>query len=107
MGTKLHSRKLWMAIAAGLGSIGTSIAGLAIDNEVIVATGVICATASAAIYAAAEAYVDGAAAKSNTVATQTTITATANSRETVDKLLMPTAPEPVETEAKQPPANFE
>lgn len=97
---KLQSRKFWIAVAAALGSIGTSIAGLATDNEVIVAVGVICATASAAIYAAAEAYVDGAAAKANTNATQTTITATANNSKTVDKLLLPQ--ESFAAEPKQP-----
>ena len=88
MGTKLRSRKFWIAVAAGLGSIGTSIAGLATENEVIAATGIICATASAAIYAAAEAYVDGASAKANGSETQTVIQAT-TSRDTADKLASP------------------
>lgn len=61
--SKLHSRKFWVSVAAFLGSVGTSIAGLASDNETVVVIGVICATLSAAIYAAAEAYVDANAAK--------------------------------------------
>lgn len=55
---KLKSRKLWLSVAAFLGSIGMSIAGLATDNEKITIIGTICAMASSAIYAAAEAYVD-------------------------------------------------
>lgn len=92
MMSKLTSRKFWIAVAAGLGSIGTSIAGLATDNEVVVVTGIICATASAAIYAAAEAYVDGASVKSSTSETVTTVTATSTSKEGVDKVLAVTNP---------------
>lgn len=55
---KLTSRKFWLAVAATLGSIATSIAGLQSGNDTIVAVGTICGVASAAIYAAAEAYVD-------------------------------------------------
>lgn len=58
---KLTSRKLWISIAAMLGSIGTSIAGLAIKNETIVIAGIVCAVLSQAIYAGCEAYVDAAA----------------------------------------------
>ena len=36
---KLKSRKFWICVAALLASIGTSIAGLRSDNEVIVAIG--------------------------------------------------------------------
>lgn len=57
---KLHSRKFWISVAAFLGSIGTSIAGLAIGNETVAAVGIVCSVLSAAIYAAAEAYVDAA-----------------------------------------------
>lgn len=60
MATKLTSRKFWMALAAFLGSIGASVAGLGAGNEQIAIVGVSCATLSAAIYAAAEAYVDAA-----------------------------------------------
>ncbi len=57
---KLTSRKFWLALAAMLGSIGTSIAGIQSGNEAVVTVGVIASVASAAIYAAAEAYVDAA-----------------------------------------------
>ena len=56
---KLTSRKFWISVAAMLGSIATSIAGLAISNETVTAIGMVCGVVSAAIYAAAEAYVDG------------------------------------------------
>ena len=36
---KLKSRKFWICVAALLASIGTSIAGLRSDNEIIVAIG--------------------------------------------------------------------
>lgn len=58
---KLKSRKFWICVAAFLASVGTSIAGLRSDNEVVVAIGTICTIASAAIYAFAEAWVDGKA----------------------------------------------
>ena len=53
---KLTSRKFWIATAAGLASIGGSIAGMATDNTDMVTTGMVCTMLSAAIYAAAEAY---------------------------------------------------
>ena len=59
--SKLKSRKFWICVAAFLASIGTSIAGLRSDNEVVVAIGTICTIASAGIYAFAEAWVDGPA----------------------------------------------
>lgn len=62
--TKLTSRKFWICIAAFLGSIAVSISGLSTDNEVVGTIGIGCAVISAAIYAAAEAYVDGANVKS-------------------------------------------
>lgn len=55
---KLTSRKFWLAVAAMLGSVATSIAGIQSGDETIIAIGTICGVASAAIYAAAEAYVD-------------------------------------------------
>lgn len=61
MKEKLKSRKFWLAAAAFLGSIGTSIAGLTIGIPAITITGTICSIVSAGIYAAAEAYVDGEA----------------------------------------------
>lgn len=56
---KFTSRKFLISMAAGLASIGTSIAGLATANERIATLGIICTIASSAIYAMAEAYVDG------------------------------------------------
>lgn len=55
---KLTSRKFWIAVAATLASIGTSIAGISSNNETIATVGIVCTVASAAIYAGAEAYVD-------------------------------------------------
>lgn len=66
---KLTSRKFWLCVAAFLGSIGASIAGLAQANESVAVMGTVCAVVSAAIYAAAEAYVDGEAQAANTTAT--------------------------------------
>ncbi len=60
---KLKSRKFWICVAAFLASIGTSIAGLKSDNEVIAAVGIICTIAASAIYAFAEAWVDSKAVK--------------------------------------------
>ena len=57
---KLTSRKFLLSLAAFLGSIGTSITGYAIKDDKIVIFGMICATLSAAIYAACEAMVDSA-----------------------------------------------
>lgn len=64
---KLKSRKFWIAVAACLASIATSIGGFATDNEIAATAGIICSTASAAIYAFAEAYVDGQACKQEQV----------------------------------------
>lgn len=55
---KLLSRKFLISVAAFLGSLGASIAGLVVDNEVISTVGIICSVLSAAIYAGAEAFVD-------------------------------------------------
>lgn len=55
---KLTSRKFWIAVAAFLASVGGSIAGIETGDETLKCVGVICAVASAAIYSAAEAYVD-------------------------------------------------
>lgn len=53
------SRKFLLSLAAFLGSIGSSIGGIVTDNHTVVIVGAVCAMLSAAIYAAAEAYVDG------------------------------------------------
>lgn len=92
LSSKLSSRKFWMAIAAFLASIGTSIGAFTINNEIVAGIGIICAVLSAAIYAAAEAYVDGQSLQSNANVTTTTTTKTisatsSNARETVEKLL--------------------
>lgn len=60
---KLTSRKFWICIAAFLGSVATSIAGITVQNDDITSLGIICGIISAGIYSAAEAYVDGAAVK--------------------------------------------
>lgn len=59
--SKLKSRKFWICVAAFLASIGTSIAGLKTDNEIVAIIGTICTILSAAIYSFAEAWVDGKA----------------------------------------------
>lgn len=58
---KITSRKFWICVAAFLGSVATSISGIATGNQTITTIGVICGVVSAAIYAAAEAYVDAKA----------------------------------------------
>lgn len=60
---KLTSRKFWVCVAAFLGSVGASIAGITTDNATVTAIGTVCAVLSAAIYAAAEAAVDAQRAK--------------------------------------------
>lgn len=55
---KLTSRKFWLAVAAMLGSIGASIAGIQTGNETVATIGIIATVASSALYAALEAYVD-------------------------------------------------
>lgn len=72
MKSKLTSRKFWLAVAAGLASIGAGIAGLATANEAVATAGIVCTVASAAIYAGCEAYVDGKAAPQTVVTTNTT-----------------------------------
>jgi len=61
MRSKLTSRKFWISIAAFLGSIAASIAGLTIGEKWITITGVVCGMLSAAIYSACEAATDKAA----------------------------------------------
>lgn len=61
MRKKLQSRKFWISVAAFLGSIATSVAGIQTGNDVVAIVGIVCGVASAAIYAACEAYVDGKA----------------------------------------------
>ena len=58
---KLKSRKFWICVAAFLGSIAASIAGIQTNNEVVTVIGVTSGVLSAAIYAFCEAWVDGKA----------------------------------------------
>ena len=57
---KLSSRKFWIAIAAMLSSIGTTIAGLNSECTGVVIAGIVCTALSAAAYAVAEAIADAA-----------------------------------------------
>ena len=70
--SKLKSRKFWVMIAAFLSSLGTSIAGLAIQNQTVTVIGAVCTMLSGAIYAACEAYIDGKREASSTTADNTT-----------------------------------
>lgn len=82
---KFGSRKFWIAVAAFLASLGSSIAGFATQHEVLAWVGIICTTLSAAIYAASEAYVDAAREASNT----TSVTASSTSKDVVEKVIAP------------------
>lgn len=59
--SKLTSRKFWVSVAAFLAALGTTLSGLAAENEMIAAVGILAAALSAGIYAFSEAYVDAAA----------------------------------------------
>ena len=60
---KLTSRKFWLCLAAFLGSIAASIAGITTSNETVAIVGTVCGVISAAIYAGAEQAVDSARMK--------------------------------------------
>lgn len=60
---KLSSRKFWICVAAFLGSVAASIAGLATSNQVVAGIGIVAGILSAAIYAFCEAWVDSKAVK--------------------------------------------
>lgn len=77
---KLTSRKFWLSVAAFLGSIGVSVAGIQTGNTTITSVGTVCAVLSAAIYTACEAAVD-AACQDETVTTETEITAESEDEE--------------------------
>lgn len=62
---KLTSRKFWICVAAFLGSVATGISGVVTSNQTIIIIGTVCGILSAAIYAAAEAYVDAKAVKND------------------------------------------
>lgn len=55
------SRKLWICVAAFLGSVATSISGIVTSNQTVTVIGTVCGILSAAIYAFCEAWVDGKA----------------------------------------------
>ena len=55
---KITSRKFLLSLAAFLGSIAASVAGLATGEKWITITGVVCGMLSAALYAAIEAATD-------------------------------------------------
>ena len=84
---KLQSRKFWICAAAFLASLGTGITGLASGNESFAICGGICMVVSGAIYAACEAYVDGASVKANQVINQTQISASSTDKTIVAKAL--------------------
>ncbi len=73
--SKLTSRKFWVALAAALASIGTSVGGLATGNAEVAKLGVVCLVVSQAIYSFCEAYVDGQSIKAQAKTTTTTINA--------------------------------
>lgn len=62
---KLTSRKFFICMAAFLASVGTSIAGLHSNNDVVVGIGLICTILSSGTYAFCEAWVDGKAVDNN------------------------------------------
>lgn len=80
---KLSSRKFWIALAAFLGSISGSITSIANGNETLAAASMVCAALSAAIYVAAEAYVDAARESSKV----TTVSASTTAKEIVESAL--------------------
>ena len=84
---KFMSRKFWISVAAFLASIATSIAGFSAAEPMVSTAGIICGVVSAAIYAASEAYVDGASVSAN--GTSKVITATTNSSSVVQAALQP------------------
>ena len=60
MTRKLTSRKFWLSVAAFLGSLAASIAGIASGEKWVTIAGAVCGMLSAAIYAACESAVDAA-----------------------------------------------
>lgn len=77
---KITSRKFLIAAAAFLAALGAGLAGVADPNVCA-----ICMAVSAAIYAACEAYVDGAAAKANQTVNTTSVTASSTSQKVVEQ----------------------
>lgn len=64
---KFFSRKFLLCLGAALGSIGATIAGLCVDNNVLAVVGAICTAVSAGIYAFCEAWIDGKAVKAKVI----------------------------------------
>lgn len=83
---KYLSRKFILAVAAFVGSLGASISGLVIGNTDLTTVGVIMCAFSAAIYAAAEAYVDAADVSSKQQVTSVTAQS-GNNVKLVEKIL--------------------
>jgi len=86
VGRKLSSRKFWMSIAAFLGSLAASIAGLSTGNDAVATAGIICGMLSAAIYAASEAWVDGQSVAAKSESKVTTVSANTTSKDVVAAL---------------------
>lgn len=84
---KLCSRKFWMAVAAFLTSVASTLGGIAVDNPTLAGAGIVAGALSAGIYAFAEAYVDGERAKANSTTTTKTVTAQATDKATVQAAL--------------------
>jgi len=82
MKAKLTSRKFWLASAAFLAAFGMGVTGIMPPEW----CGVIMAV-STGIYAACEAYVDGANAKASTTTVATVIEAKTGDRDTVQAFL--------------------
>ena len=72
------SRKFWLSLAAFLAALGGGLSGVVSPEACAVLM-----AASAAVYAACEAYVDGKAAGANTTATTRSVTATSADKATV------------------------
>lgn len=98
MAEKLTSRKFWLCVAAFLGSLGASVAGIAMGDQLVTTVGLVCTAFSSAIYAACEAYVDGQSCAANIKTT--TISATTNSKEVVASVLPSGTTTTVATETK-------
>lgn len=82
MKAKLTSRKFWLAVAAFLAAFGMGVAGIMPPEW----CGIVMAV-SAGIYAACEAYVDGANIKSQTSHVSTVVEAKTGDRDTVQAFL--------------------
>lgn len=94
MSSKLGSRKFWICVAAFLASLGGGVSGIVAGNETLTVIGGVCTVLSAAIYAACEAYVDGASVKSNT--NSVTISASSTDKTVVANAINPKTDSPVD-----------